>query len=99
MFMTGFNQETVRFGALDLVGEWRRFTILLILKTQMMTKPDLDVLAVNVQENGRCPVNYIYLQEYKEQLYNNNTLINQNEQSLSLRVSGDGLEPEDSRAF
>jgi cell surface protein SprA len=26
-------------------------------------------------------------------LYNNNTLINQNEQSLSLRVSGDGLEP------
>jgi hypothetical protein len=29
----------------------------------------------------------------QEQLYNNNTLINQNEQSLSLRVSGDGLEP------
>jgi hypothetical protein len=25
--MTGFNQETVRFGALDLVrGEWRRYT-------------------------------------------------------------------------
>jgi hypothetical protein len=32
----------------------------------------------------------------REQLYNNNTLINQNEQSLSLRVSGDGLEPGDS---
>jgi cell surface protein SprA len=27
MFMTGFNQEvTVRFGALDLVREWRRYT-------------------------------------------------------------------------
>jgi cell surface protein SprA len=27
MFMTGFNQVTVRFGALDLVrGEWRRYT-------------------------------------------------------------------------
>jgi hypothetical protein len=26
--------------------------------------------------------------------FNNNTLINQNEQSLSLRVSGDGLELE-----
>ncbi len=31
-------------------------------------------------------------------MYNNNTVINQNEQSLSLRVSGDGLEPNDSRA-
>jgi hypothetical protein len=31
-------------------------------------------------------------------LFNNNTLINQNEQSLSLRVAGDGLELGDSRA-
>jgi cell surface protein SprA len=45
-----------------------------------------------------CPVNYIIPPGVQEQLYNNNTLINQNEQSLSLRVSGDGLEPEDSRA-
>ncbi|RZK12891.1 MAG: cell surface protein SprA [Flavobacterium sp.] len=34
----------------------------------------------------------------REQLYNNNTVINQNEQSLSLRVSGDGLAVQDSRA-
>jgi cell surface protein SprA len=34
----------------------------------------------------------------REQLFNNNTLINQNEQSLSLRVSGDGLEPGDSQS-
>jgi hypothetical protein len=31
-------------------------------------------------------------------MFNNNTIINQNEQSLSLRVSGEGLELGDSRA-
>ncbi|MFT5602097.1 MAG: cell surface protein SprA [Flavobacteriales bacterium] len=104
MFMTGFSQElTVRFGSLDLVrGEWRRFTNTLDFNDTNVADDgtDLDVLAVNVQENGdRCPVNYIIPPGVqREQLYNNNTLINQNEQSLSLRVSGDGLEPEDSRA-
>jgi cell surface protein SprA len=104
MFMTGFNEEvTVRFGALDLVrGEWRRYTNTLDFNdTNVLDdNTDLDVLAVNVQENGdRCPVNYVVPPGVqREQLYNNNTLINQNEQALSLRVSGDGLEPEDSRA-
>jgi len=104
MFMTGFNDEvTVRFGALDLVrGEWRRYTNTMD-PTDVNVADDgtnLDVLAVNVQENNdRCPVNYIIPPGVeREQLYNNNTIINQNEQSLSLRVSGDGLEPEDSRA-
>jgi cell surface protein SprA len=104
MFMTGFNDlVTVRFGALDLVrGEWRRYTNTLDFNDTNVTddKTTLDVLAVNVQENNeRCPVNYITPPGVvREQLYNNNTVINQNEQSLSLRVSGDGLEPEDSRA-
>ncbi len=104
MFMTGFNDEiTVRFGALDLVrGEWRRYTNTLDFNDTNVDDDgtDLDVLAVNVQENNeRCPVNYITPPGVqREQLYNNNTLINQNEQSLSLRVSGTGLEPEDSRA-
>ena len=104
MFMTGFNQEvTVRFGALDLVrGDWRRYTNSLDFNDTNVADDgtDLDVLAVNVQENNeRCPVNYITPPGVqREQLYNNNTLINQNEQSLALRVSGDGLEPEDSRA-
>jgi cell surface protein SprA len=104
MFMTGFNdQVTVRFGALDLVrGEWRRYTNTLDFNDTNVAddKTTLDVLAVNVQENNeRCPVNYITPPGViREQLYNNNTVINQNEQSLSLRVSGDGLEPEDSRA-
>ncbi|WP_166920679.1 T9SS outer membrane translocon Sov/SprA [Flavobacterium poyangense] len=104
MFMTGFNdQMTVRFGALDLVrGEWRRYT-----GTLDATDPnpdddntDFDVLAVNVQENNtKCPVNYVIPPGVRrEQLYNNNTVINQNEQSLALRVSGGGLQFRDSRA-
>ena len=104
MFMTGFEEQvTVRFGALDLVrGEWRRYTNTLDFN-DINTDDDntnLDVLAVNIQENNeRCPVNYITPPGVKrEQLYNNNTVINQNEQSLALRVSGNGLEPEDSRA-
>lgn len=104
MFMTGFNEQvTLRFGALDLVrGEWRRYTKTLDFNDTNVEddNTDLDVLAVNVQENNeRCPVNYITPPGVvREKLYNNNTIINQNEQSLSLRVSGDGLEPEDSRA-
>ncbi|MFB9078741.1 cell surface protein SprA [Flavobacterium procerum] len=104
MFMTGFNdQVTVRFGALDLVrGEWRRYTGTLDAND---TNPDddgveFDVAAVNIQENGtKCPVNYVMPPGVqREQLYNNNTIINQNEQSLALRVGGAGLQYQDSRA-
>jgi len=104
MFMTGFSgPTTVRFGALDLVrGEWRRYTNTLDLKDLNPDddRTDLDVLAVNIQQNNeRCPINYITPPGVvREQLFNNNTVINQDEQSLSLRVGGDGLEPEDSRA-
>lgn len=106
MFMTGFSDQiTMRFGALDLVrGEWRRYTNTLDPnETTEVDKKDgtiLDVLAVNVQENDqRCPVNYVVPPGVqREQLLNNNTVINQNEQSLSLRISGDGLERKDSRA-
>ncbi|RTY90058.1 cell surface protein SprA [Flavobacterium sp. GT3R68] len=104
MFMTGFSDQiTVRFGALDLVrGEWRRYT-----NTLDNTDPapandgtNVDVLAVNIQENGtKCPVNYVTPPGVvREEIYNNNTVISQNEQSLALRVSGAGLEGGDSRA-
>ncbi len=104
MFMTGFNdQMTVRFGALDLVrGEWRRYTGTLDANDQ---NPDddgveFDVAAVNIQENGtKCPVNYVMPPGVRrEQLYNNNTVINQNEQALAVRVGGAGLQYQDSRA-
>jgi cell surface protein SprA len=102
MFMTGFTEQvTLRFGALDLVrGEWRRYVNTLDINDP---NPDddgtiFDVQAVNIQENSqRTPINYVTPPGVvREQLYNNNTLINQNEQSLSLRVTN--LEPADSRA-
>ncbi|PXY39433.1 cell surface protein SprA [Flavobacterium cheongpyeongense] len=106
MFMTGFNdQVTVRFGALDLVrGEWRKYDGNLDAADDNLSNSndgtDFNVQAVNIQENDtKCPVNYVMPPNVqREQLYNNNTVINQNEQSLALRVSGNGLEKQDSRA-
>lgn len=105
MFMTGFSNEiTLRFGTLDLVrGEWRRYTNSPETGNPLPS-PDpttLDVLSVNIQENSdRKPIPYRTPPGVqREQLYNNNTVINQNEQSLSLRVSGvDGLLQDESRA-
>ena len=103
LFMTGFSSQlTVRFGALDLVrGEWRRYANTLDSRDTNVDddNTDLDVLAVNLQQNNeRCPINYITPPGVvREQLYNNNTVVNQDEQSLSLRVAGDGLESGDAR--
>lgn len=112
MFMTGFTEEiTVRFATIDLVrGEWRRFTGTLqpddVTGTDEDDNTAFDVQSVNIQENSnRDPINYIMPPGVRrEQLFNNNTVINQNEQSLSLRVTPKnssqpgGLEPADSRA-
>ncbi|WP_082084332.1 cell surface protein SprA [Flavobacterium sp. 316] len=110
MYMTGFSEEiTLRFGTLDLVrGEWRRYTNSLEFNDPDPTDDNtgFDVVAVNIQENSsRSPIPYVSPPGVtREQLYNNNTVINQNEQSLSLRVYdkdggyNDGLEAGDSRA-
>lgn len=112
MFMTGFtDQMTLRFGTLDLVrGEWRRFTNTLEPQDTDVEDDDtnFDILTVNVQENSnRLPINYVTPPNVvREQMFLNNTIINQNEQSLSLRVTKrdpalpgfGGLEPGDSRA-
>lgn len=112
MFMHGFEEEvTLRFGSLDLVrGEWRRYL------ASMDADPDndndntaFDVTSLNIQENGsRNPIPYVMPPGVeREQLNNNNSIINQNEQSLSLRVyskngspanTSGGLEKDDSRA-
>ena len=110
MYMTGFKDEiTLRFGALELVrGEWRRFVNTLDANDPNV-EDDLtgfDVVAVNIQENNtRVPIPYVTPPGVtREQLFNNNTIINQNEQSLSLRVYDvnggfvNGLEPNDGRA-
>lgn len=111
LMMTGFKSEvTLRFGALDLVrGEWRRFTSTLDANDPVVAgdPTGFDVVALNVQENGnRLPIPYVTPPGVqREQLYNNNAVINQNEQALSLRVYPEptnnpngGLEPNDSRA-
>ena len=112
MFLTGFNEEvTLRLGTLDLVrGEWRRYVNTLDAVDTTVSDDDtgFDVVAINIQENGsRTPINYVSPPGVdREQLYNNNTVINQNEQSLSLRVykkdpanvGAGGLEENDARA-
>lgn len=57
----------------------------------------LEVNTVNVEENNsRIPIPYVLPPGVvREQLNNNNTIIRQNEQSLSLIV--DNLEPQDAR--
>ena len=104
MFVTGFSEEiTMRFGTLDLVrGEWRRYTSTLAPSNIPVPTADtgFDVQAVNIIENAnRVPIKYATPPGViREQLVANNTVIKQNEQSLALRVSKDGLEPGDSRA-
>lgn len=116
MFMTGFNDEMVlRLGTLELIrADWRRFLGNMqdpAIDPEGPNDDDtqLDVLAVNIIENqSRRPIPYVLPPGVvREQLNTQNTIVNQNEQSLSLRVTkkpGDsgggigGLEPGDSRA-
>ncbi|MEK6152037.1 cell surface protein SprA [Flavobacteriaceae bacterium 3-367] len=101
MYLTGFNDDVVlRFATLDLVrGDWRTYT-----RTLQNNEDDpaddgtvVDVNAVNVEENNaRIPIPYVLPPGVvREQLNNNNTIIRQNEQSLSVKV--ENLESEDSR--
>jgi cell surface protein SprA len=114
MFMTNFSEElTVRFGVLELLrGEWRRYDGTLDPnETNEVNQDDdtaFDVLAVNILENAdKSPINYVLPPGVvREQLFNQNTVVNQNEQSLALRIAKrslnnpglGGLEPDDSRA-
>ena len=101
LYMTGFTSDVIlRFATLDLVrGDWRTY-----LKPLDNNDPNpdddnttLEVNAVNIQENeNRTPIPYVLPPGvFREQLNNNNTIIQQNEQSLSLIV--ENLEPEDAR--
>jgi len=101
MYLTGFTDEVVlRFATLDLVRiDWRNYT-----KTLSPDNDDpaddatfVDVNTVNIEENSsRTPIPYVLPPGVqREQLNNNNTIIRQNEQSLSFKV--ENLEPQDSR--
>ena len=102
MYMTGFSDDIVlRFATLDLVrGDWRTFTNSLQPDVDNDPSDDgtiTDVNAVNIEENfARQPIPYVLPPGViREQLNNNNTIIRQNEQSLSFVV--ENLESEDSR--
>ncbi|MEP3207804.1 MAG: cell surface protein SprA [Maribacter sp.] len=103
MYMTGFSSPTVlRFATLDLVrGDWRTYTKNLQDPLVDADPTDdgtvVDVNAVNIEENeNRTPIPYVLPPGViRERLNNNNTVIRQNEQSLSFVV--ENLESEDSR--
>lgn len=103
MYLTGFDSDVVmRFATLDLVrGDWRTYTKNLQEETVDTDPSDdgtiVDVNTVNVEENSaRQPIPYVLPPGViREQLNNNNTIIRQNEQSLSFNFSN--LESEDSR--
>ncbi|MEM1338493.1 MAG: cell surface protein SprA [Bacteroidota bacterium] len=102
MYLTGFSQDVVlRFATLDLVrGDWRTYTNTLQPGVDDIPDDDgtiTDVNTVNIEENsGRTPIPYVLPPGVvREQLNNNNTIIRQNEQSLSFLV--ENLESQDSR--
>ncbi len=100
MYLTGFSDDVIlRFATLDLVrGDWRTYTRSLRTAslggeiTGTEGSSTLDVNAVNIQENEqRSPVPYVLPPNVRrEQLNNNNTIVQQNEQSLSLKVENLG---------
>jgi cell surface protein SprA len=103
MYLTGFSSDVVlRFATLDMVrGDWRTYTK--TLQDEMVDNDPIDdgtivdVNTVNIEENNsRLPIPYVLPPGVvREQLNNNNTIIRQNEQSLSFKV--ENLESEDSR--
>ena len=101
MLLHGFNQNVVlRFGTLDLVrGDWRQYNKPLNEKVISNTNTVVDISTVNILENeNRIPINYVLPPDIlREQINNNNTIVRQNEQSLSFRVCD--LQPMDSRGI
>ncbi|MCD6544644.1 MAG: cell surface protein SprA, partial [Flavobacteriaceae bacterium] len=106
MFLTKFKIPVVlRFGELQLVrGDWRRYTKTLndaIQPPQELTpiqNQKFEVGVVNIEENeDRQPIPYVLPPGIKrEQLQGSTTIQQQNEQSLSVKVTD--LEPGETRS-
>lgn len=103
MFLSQFSHNTVlRFGTMELIrGDYRRFEKTLDEVTFEDPSNDdtiFEVGSVSIEENeNREPIPYVLPPGLeREQLNNNNNIIRENEQSLSLRVCG--LEENDARA-
>ena len=91
MYLTGFSSDVVlRFGTLDLVrGDWRHYTK--SLKDDLSapgTGTHTEIGSVSLIENEtRQPIPYrMPPGVYREQINQNNTIVSQNEQSLSYTV-------------
>ena len=102
MYLTGFTDDVVmRFATLDLVsGDWRAYSKSLEPDVDNNPADDgtlVDVATVNIEENNtRSPIIYDLPPGLeREQLNNNNTIVRQNEQSLSFQI--ENLQSEDSR--
>ncbi|TNJ41942.1 cell surface protein SprA [Tamlana fucoidanivorans] len=97
IYLKEFQEPTVfRFGTLDLVrSDWRRFTLPLDKNDPDPDDPQTEFtvgIIGTLENDGRyqSPPGI-----EPERLFNNNTVVRQNEQSLVVKVCG--LEPEDSR--
>nr|WP_243652167.1 cell surface protein SprA [Mariniflexile fucanivorans] len=97
LFLKEFTQPTVfRFGTLDLVrSEWRRYTQTLEVDEDDPTDDgtDFTVGVIGTLENDGSYQRPPGIEA--EELYNNNTVVEQNEQSLLVNVCN--LESQDSR--
>ena len=100
MVLKGFSEPVVlRFGTLDLVrGDWRRYNQKLNKNLPKNNNTTVDISTVNILENeNRIPINYVLPPDIqREQINNNNTIVRQNEQSMTLRICD--LQPMDYRA-
>ena len=100
IFLKDFsNPVTLRFGTLDLVRtDWKRYSK--NLNNENITYPNtsFEIGSVNILENeNRVPINYVLPPGVeREEINSNNTIIRQNEQSMSIKVND--LQPKDSRA-
>ena len=101
MAIKGFDKPVVfRFGTLDLVrGDWRTYNRNINENLVEDQNTTVDISTVNILENeNRIPINYVLPPTIqREQINNNNTIVRQNEQSLSFRVCD--LQPMDSRGI
>jgi cell surface protein SprA len=102
MFLSDFEQDMIlRFGTLDLIrGDYRRYQLALDGDAQdpLNSNTLFENFTVSIEENeNRLPIPYVLPPGvFREQLNNNNNIIRENEQSISLNVCG--LDPEDGRA-
>ena len=100
MVLNGFqSQTTLRFATLDLIKtDWKRYTRNLNRENIFNSETNFEIGSVNILDNeNRKPINYVLPPGVeREELFNNNSIIRQNEQSLSLKVQN--LKPKDLRA-